>query len=64
MSNHEIIIAVDAHEAEEFAAYLNAKGHDARVGNSTGNYVDGVCTDHDAEASETMNSLWEQYCNA
>lgn len=63
MSKHEIIIAADHHEAEAFAAYLVEQGHSATIGNSTGNYVDGVCTDHDAEASETMNRLWNDYCN-
>lgn len=50
--------------AHEFAAWLNEKGHDAKVGNSTGSYVDGRWTHIDQEASEIMNLLWYEFCNS
>jgi len=61
---YTIEIACDHTEAAEFVAWLNAQGHDATVGDSTGSYVDGDCTDHDADASAALNQLWEAYCNA
>lgn len=64
MTTYTIEIACDTPEAEQFAAWLNAQGHDARVGRSTGNYVDGSWTDNNAEANEIMNDLWSQYCNS
>jgi len=62
--SHQIEIAVDTVEADEFAAWLNANGHDAKVGNSTGNFIDGVRTSTDNDANETMRALWDAYCNA
>lgn len=64
MSTHEIVIAVDAPESAEFAAWLEAQGHIATVGNSTGTFVDGVCTSADPAAAETSNRLWDGYCNS
>lgn len=61
---HKIEIAVDATEAQEFAAWLQTQGHEATVGNSTGAHVDGVCTDNDIEANEKMRALWDAYCEA
>ncbi len=59
----KIEIAVDHHEADEFASFLNGEGHDAHVGESTGNFIDGVCTSHDVDASDELNKLWDWYCN-
>jgi len=65
MSNtHNIEISIDNDEGEQFAEWLNAQGHTAKVGNSTGDYIDGVWTSSDADANETMNALWSQYCNS
>ncbi len=61
---HNIEISIDNDEGEQFAAWLNAQGHTAKVGKSTGGYIDGVWTSTDADANETMNSLWSAYCNA
>mgnify|MGYP006277493791 FL=1 len=58
-----IQIAVDHVEAEQFAAWLNAQGHSATIGNSTGNYVNGAWTGCNADANEIMNGLWDAYCN-
>lgn len=63
MSTYEIIISVDTPEAEDFATWLEEQGHSVKVGDSTGNYVDGVWASTDDEASEIMNGLWESYCN-
>ncbi len=60
---HKIEIAVDHTEADEFCAWLNEQGHSATVGTSTGNYVDGEWTSSDADASEILNGLWDEYCN-
>lgn len=66
MSNatHRIEVSFDNPEAEQFVAWLNANGHDAKVGRSTGNYVDGNWTSSDLDASQIMNALWDSYCNA
>lgn len=61
---YQIEVATDHAEAEEFVAWLNKHGHDASIGGSTGNYIDGTLTDNCAESNETMNSLWADYCNA
>jgi hypothetical protein len=63
MTTYQIEIACDSIEAEEFVAWLNKKGHDAEVGNSTENYIDCICTHHDLEMNEIMNALWDEYCN-
>lgn len=60
---HQIEIAVDADEAEQFAVWLNAQGHSATVGNNTANYVDGTPTTDEA-ANETMRALWDAYCKS
>ncbi len=58
-----IEIACDHHEAAAFCLWLTRQGHDAMIGTTTGNYVDGILTDSDADASNTMNRLWAEYCN-
>ena len=63
-TTHRIEIACDTPEAEQFAAYLTAQGHDAKVGRTTGDYIDGAWTSHNEEASDTMRALWTAYCNA
>lgn len=61
---YTIILACDATESEEFSAWLEQKGHDVSIGNSTGSYVDGIWTQHDENASEIMNLLWDEYCGS
>lgn len=51
----QIEIAVDTPEADEFVAWLRRNGHDARIGNDTGNYVNGKRAD--------IGDLWDDYCN-
>lgn len=62
-TTYNVEIANDTPEAEQFAAWLNAKGHSAKVGRSTGSYIDGERTSSSAEASEIMNSLWAAFCD-
>ena len=63
MNHHTIEIASDTHESEQFVHWLNAHGHTATIGRSTGNYVDGVWTSNNTEANETFRKLWESYCS-
>jgi len=64
MEQYKIEIASDHAEAEEFVSWLNNQGHDALIGTSTGNYIDGIWTSTDPEMSEIMNGLWGEYCNS
>ena len=63
MEKHKIEIAVDTTEAKQFCNWLKKQGHDASVGSSTGNYVDGEWTSGNDEADEIFRDLWESYCN-
>ncbi len=64
MEKYSVEIAGDTKEADEFCAWLNDNGHDAQVGKSTGNFIDGECTSHNEKANDIMRSLWEGYCNS
>ena len=64
MTKHNVTVSSDSEEGAEFVAWLNAAGHDAELGNSTGNYVDGLWTLKDIGACETMRTLWTDYCNS
>jgi len=57
-----IEIAVDHIEGPEFLEWLQRQGHDAHIGTSTGNFVDGENTSSDERVGDIMRSLWEQYC--
>ena len=59
-----IEVACDNPEGEDFVEWLIAKGHDAVLGDSTGDYVDGVWTSTDNEAAEIMSNLWLEYCRS
>lgn len=56
-----IEIASDHSEAEQFCAWLRARGHDARVGRSTGSYVEGRWTSINEDAAEILRTLWNAY---
>lgn len=62
MKTYKIEVAVDTVEGENFVAWLNAQGHNAALGRSTGNYVDGTWTSTDVQANEIMRDLWDEYC--
>lgn len=61
---NKIEIANDNDESQQFRDWLIAQGHDARVGRSTGNYVNGIETSADNDANEIMRTLWSAYCNS
>lgn len=63
IQSYKIEIASDTTESNEFLAWLIEAGHDASIGNSTGNYVDGIWTSTDENANKIMRDLWESYCN-
>lgn len=62
MFNFNIELAMDHPEAEQFAAWLKQRGHNAKIGRSTGNYVDGQWTSTDESARTTLDRLWNEYC--
>jgi len=64
MKQRDVTVSSDTEEGAEFVEWLNAAGHDAKLGNSTGNYVDGFWTERDIGACETMRTLWTDYCNS
>lgn len=60
---HKIVISCDTPDAEQFCDYLNALGHDAEIGDSTGNYVDGTWTSADETANAIMRQMWVDFCD-
>lgn len=62
-TTYNVEISNDTTEAEEFAAWLNARGHNAKIGRSTGNYINGEWTSSNTDANEIMNRLWSEYCD-
>lgn len=58
-----IEVSCDTTEAAEFCAWLVSKGHNASVGNTTANFINGVSTSNDSDANDTMRALWDAYCN-
>ncbi len=63
-SKYTVVIACDQTEGEEFAAWLNANGHVAMIGNSTGAYVNGVRTSSRGDESIIFGYLWDSYCDS
>ena len=60
-TRHKIEIAVNSEYSQEFADWLNKKGHVASVGRTTENFINGVCTADDAHLDEIMRQLWEEF---
>ena len=60
-TRHKIEIAVDAQYSQEFADWLNEKGHVAFVGRTTENYINGASTADDNHANKIMRELWEEF---
>ena len=56
-----IEIAHDTPDGNEFIEWLNNRGYDARIGNTTGNYIDGEWTSTDEDLNKLMNELWEGF---
>jgi hypothetical protein len=63
MKKYTVVVAVDMDEGTSFVAWLNAHGHGAKLGTTTGSTIDGVSTEWDITSSETMDTLWSAYCN-
>jgi hypothetical protein len=47
--------------AIEFCDWLNKQGHDAKIGTSTRNYIDGYCTSHNDDMNMVMNEFWNEF---
>jgi hypothetical protein len=60
-TRHKIEIAVDSEYSQEFADWLNKKGHVAFVGRTTENFINGVCTADDNHANVFLMQLWEEF---
>jgi len=61
---YNIILPCDQAEAEEFAAWLENRGHAVTIGNSTGTYADGSASYSDITTNTVMRRLWTAYCNS
>ena len=62
MTTYTIEIACDHTDKNAFCNWLNNQGNNAEIGNTTGNYINGICTSTEPEANEIMNNLWDNYC--
>ena len=60
-TRHKIEIAVDSEYSQEFADWLNEKGHVAFVGRTTENFINGVCIADDNHANVILMQLWEEF---
>jgi hypothetical protein len=64
MMTYSIEIACDHEEGARYKNWLISQGHDARIGNSTGTYINGSRTSLDEDALDISNELWSKYCNS
>ena len=63
MTTYRLEVACNTLQGAEFVQWLNEKGHDAKLGNSTGDYVNGeITSNQEAPAGEIMRSLWTEFC--
>ena len=66
--SYDIEVAVDTPYAEQYVAWLNAQGHRAYLGHSTGSYVsdprtaDNYVAEQTASGEEILRELWEKFC--
>ena len=63
LKKYNIEIAVDMDEAEAFRDFIIKQGHNATIGKTTGNYVDGAWTSTDSGADLIFWELWRDFCN-
>jgi hypothetical protein len=61
---YEIEISCDHEEGEAFVKWLRIHGHEAKIGESTANKVDGGWTSTDREYNVIFDDLWNRYCNS
>ena len=57
-----IEIACDIDEGEAYLAWLRAHGHTARIGSTTGTFLNGFHTAHHGAARRVSEQLWNDYC--
>jgi len=62
MEKYEIEISSDHEDGKNFVDWLTDQGHNAEIGNTTGNFIDGVWTNTDEKANQILNQLWKEYC--
>ena len=62
MEKLDIEIACDTQDAELFIKYLESLGHSAIIGDSDGNYIDGVRTRGETDETIIMNKMYEDFC--
>jgi hypothetical protein len=60
-TRYKIEISVDSEYSQEFADWLNEKGHIAIVGRTTENFINGVCIADDNHANEILRELWQEF---
>lgn len=60
-TRHKVEISVDSEYSQEFADWLNEKGHIAFVGRTTENFINGVCIADGILESDIMRDLWEEF---
>lgn len=61
---YTIGISWDHHEADEFCAWLNERGHSAEIGSTTVDCIDGTDVSTDERLQAVYNGLWDEYCNS
>ena len=59
----EIELSCDTVDGEKFVEWLKNKGHNAKIGSTTGNYIDGCWTFNHEKSDEIMRELWDEFCN-
>jgi hypothetical protein len=57
-----IEVAYDNEDCSGFVAWLNEQGHEAKMGGTTGSYVDNDWILGCCEANNIFNALWDVYC--
>jgi len=59
----EIELAGDTPDGDKFVEWLTKKGHDARIGTTDGNFINGVNTSSDDIVAIKMHDFFEEFCN-
>lgn len=59
---YEIIVSPTAHnDAKLFVKWLRVRGHEAKLGDDSRDYVDGEWTQNDDEARDVFETLWARF---
>lgn len=59
---YDIELSVDHEQGEEFAEFLRKKGHNAFVGDTSTNIVNGEWTGINPYRQIVLNKLWDEFC--